>query len=353
MIFDPRNPVLIGNDQSSRKAHRPILGVLGLTLLSLFCTHHCVADELVSTVVERPFQPPNAFFKPVPETVDELKAMQDYLRRVSPSLIAATVGVRIGRSQGSGVIVSKEGIVLTAAHVGGAPDRYVEIILPDNTVVRGRTGGRNRVLDASIIHITEERKNWPFVPLAPKDEVKLGDWCIATGHPGGHQPQRKPVLRLGRVFEKTPRDIRTDCELVGGDSGGPLFDVRGRVIGIHSHIEDKLNSNWHVLVDVYHEDWNKLTTDQDFSARSGALLGVSGKSREEGLELTEVFPGQPADEAGLKVGDIIVLFDQKRVKTLQELIDDVQAEFPGKAVHLQILRDGKSQDTKVRLALRG
>ena len=324
--------------------------ILCVLLLGVLSLHQALAEEQVS--VDVALKPPTAFFKPVPESISDLKTIQDYLHVISPQLVACTVGVRIGHSQGSGVIVTKEGFILTAAHVSGQPGRVAEIILPDGTVCLGKTAGRNRVLDASMVKIDGNRANWPFASLAPRNDLKVGDWCIATGHPGGHQRGRKPVLRLGRVFGKDLRSVQSDCELVGGDSGGPLFDVNGHVIGIHSHIENPLNRNFHVRGDIFHDDWERLVAAEDFSARSGAMVGLSGRDHAQGLEITKIFPGEPADEAGLKEGDILVLFEKTPVKSLNQLIDLIQAEFPGRAIRMQVLRDGKPVDVKVHLGIR-
>src|SRR4029077_15044098 len=94
---------------------------------------------------------------------------------------------------------------------------------------------------------------------------------------------RPPVVRVGRILETTPKYLRTDCTLVGGDSGGPLFDMNGKVIGIHSRIGGSISFNIHVPVDTYAETWEKLAASEvwgrdlglcDFARPSSAYLGV-------------------------------------------------------------------------------
>src|SRR5205807_4246056 len=99
------------------------------------------------------------------------------------------------------------------------------------------------------------------------------DWCVVTGHPGGFRPGRSPVVRVGRILElnlTSPRAyLRTDCTLVGGDSGGPLFDMHGRVIGIHSRIGGSITANLHVPVDTYRETWDRLVKGERWGGGIG------------------------------------------------------------------------------------
>src|SRR5205807_1727365 len=89
-------------------------------------------------------------------------------------------------------------------------------------------------------------------------DLKKGQWVITVGHPGGFRPDRSPPVRLGRVIESTKSLVRTDCTIVGGDSGGPLFDMTGKVVGIHSRIGAPLSANIHVPVDTYRDTWDRL-----------------------------------------------------------------------------------------------
>src|SRR4030095_1140333 len=97
-----------------------------------------------------------------------------------------------------------------------------------------------------------------FAEMGASDAVKYRQWCLATGHPGGYQEDRQAVLRLGRVSDNESGAIVTDCTLVGGDSGGPLFDLDGRVIGINSRIGQNLAANMHVPVNTYRSSWERM-----------------------------------------------------------------------------------------------
>ena len=110
-----------------------------------------------------------------------------------------------------------------------------------------------------LAKITEPGK-WPHVEMGHSDDIKPGTWCMALGHPGGIQQGRTPPIRLGRVLNagKGARFLVTDATVISGDSGGPLFDLEGRVIGVHSNIGMNVNQNQHVPIDVYREQWNDL-----------------------------------------------------------------------------------------------
>lgn len=295
---------------------------------------------------------PPVFSKPVPEGIDDLRDMQAHVESLVPALSAATVGIRIGPAQGSGVIVSADGYVLTAAHVSGRPGLPVTVILPDGTEVNGTSLGRNQTLDAGLIQLEERDEPWPYVSMADPEGIQTGDWCLATGHPGGYFKDRAPVFRLGRVILNSKRFVQTDCELVGGDSGGPLFDMHGHVIGINSRIGRDTNMNFHVPIVAYSEGWDRLVASESFRTHSGALLGIKGTAVDSGLKITEVYPDEPAAEAGVEVGDVLVTFNGRKVIDIQQLYDLVGQYPPGRRVNLQLIRDGEAVDVRVRLGIR-
>lgn len=323
------------------------------------------ADEPVVTLKPASDSLPEVFSKSVPESVNDLKAFESHLKQLLPRLNAATVALRIRDAHGSGVIVSASGLVMTAGHVSGRPGRDVEITLTDGRRVFGRTLGRNNNLDSGLIQIVGDRADWPFCPLVPQTAdfppAKLGDWCISLGHPGGYQVGRTAPVRLGRVVLLTNRLIQTDCELVGGDSGGPLFNMRGEVIGINSRIGQPLEFNFHVPTRVYQEEWGPLTlseeidwakdrdADRNVSTKHGALLGLSGKTDAAGLKVSKIYPDEPAAWAGIQVDDILVTFDAQRVTDMTQLQEQVRKHLPGDEVRIELLRAGEKVEFTVEL----
>jgi len=289
-----------------------------------------------------------------PDNVADLKAMEAHIKALTAKVTPSTVGVQVGNAQGSGVIVSRDGYVLTAAHVSGKPGRDVTIILHDGRTVQGKTLGLNREIDAGLMKITTAG-NWPFLQMGDSSKLKDGQWIIGTGHPNGYQSGRKPVLRLGRVLANHASVIVTDCTLVSGDSGGPLFDMDGKVIGIHSRIDSPLTSNMHVPANTYKETWDRLIDGEEWGWQPGRgpYIGVQGDPDAEDATVAHVYQGTPAAKAGIKSGDVIQSFDGKRVENFPMLAEFVRNKKPGDVVKIQVLRGERTVTLDVIIGRRG
>ncbi len=292
---------------------------------------------------------PPVFSKRSPETLADLAEMEGHLKAVAAKVAPTVVGIQIGRAQGSGVIVTKDGYVLTAGHVSGPPGGRARIILPSGRVVEGKILGRHRLADAGLIKIQGDQKDLPFAPMAAGDSVERTEWCLTMGHPGGFNKERPAPLRFGRVLSTSRNTIQTDCELVGGDSGGPVFDMEGHVIGINSRIGPQTSMNFHAPIGVFQEEWDRLVASEDIKGHTGSFLGVSGEKADAGLKITTVHERSPADRAGIKVGDVLVTFQGKKVPDIETLIDLVGSEPPGRRIRLQVLRDSKPKDFELQL----
>jgi S1-C subfamily serine protease len=231
------------------------------------------ADAKKSPPPVKLFELPQALNKPVPENAADLRDIEKHVQNVLEKVMPAVVGVRVGFGQGSGVIVSEDGTVLTAGHVSGAPNKNAVVVLRDGSLRKSKTLGQNKGIDSGMVKISAEGK-YPFLEMGKSSELKPGQWVIAIGHPGGFRPNRTPVVRVGRILFANAFVIRTDCTLVGGDSGGPLFDMQGRVIGIHSRIGGlAITENMHVPVDTYRQTWDKLAKGESWG-RDGQIETV-------------------------------------------------------------------------------
>jgi serine protease Do len=294
---------------------------------------------------------PTALLKPVPENVDDLKAIQAHVKAVVEKVMPAVVNVRIGNSQGSGVIVTEDGYVLTAGHVSGNPDRDAIVIFPDGKQVKGKTLGWNRGIDSGMVKITDEGK-YPFCSMGKSGELKKGEWCIAIGHPGGYKAGRTPPVRLGRVLDAGTVLIRTDCTLVGGDSGGPLFDMYGKVIGIHSRINGAITQNIHVPVDTYHETWDRLAKGESWGGGLGiptARLGMQADPEAKICKVAKIEEGSAADKAGLKVDDVITAVNGKKIATFDDLRAEIEKRKPGDVITLDVRRGEETLKLEAKL----
>ena len=313
-------------------------------------------------------KPPAAKDTLQPETVEQLKELQDRVKAVVAKCQPCTVGIFIGSSAGSGVFVRKDGklYVYTAGHVSGEANKECRLMLKDGRTISGKTLGANNEIDSGLIEVTETKIDTSTLPVAEvgdSESLKKGQWVVSIGHPGGFQRERTPVVRVGRIHERNKKVLRTDCTLVGGDSGGPLFDLEGRVVGIHSRIGPTLNMNFHVPVDTFDETWDRLVKAEVwggtrsilnlFGGGSGnAFLGVQTEFRDGKIYVDVVVKDSPAEKAGVKKGDILV----KLAGATLNVIDDIPAQLKkkkvGDKVELELLRDGMTVKLQVTLAKR-
>lgn len=202
--------------------------------------------------------------EPSAQHADDPASLSPRLVELAESYRAVTVGIIIpGGSMGSGVIVDDKGLVMTAAHVLPKPGEQVVIVLSDGRQLKGEALGVNPGIDSGFARITEDGE-FPVAKVAEADTVWEGDWCIAFGHGGGVQTDRPAPMRLGRVLHVTSsssstRWITTDCTVISGDSGGPLFNLKGEVIGIHSNIGMSVLVNRHIPMSAFYAQWDQLT----------------------------------------------------------------------------------------------
>jgi serine protease Do len=218
-----------------------------------------------------PFELPPVLDKVAPENLDDLRALENHVQRVLARVMPAVVGLQVGAGQGSGVIVDADGTILTAGHVSGTPDQKAIAVLPSTKRLKAKTLGKNGGIDSGMMKIAEPGP-WPYVEMGNSADLKVGQWVIAIGHPGGFRDNRTPVVRVGRILVANQFFIRTDCTLVGGDSGGPLFDMRGRVIGIHSRIgATAITENMHVPIDTYRLTWERLASSESWGGALGQI----------------------------------------------------------------------------------
>ncbi|MCK5345793.1 MAG: trypsin-like peptidase domain-containing protein, partial [Candidatus Heimdallarchaeota archaeon] len=174
-----------------------------------------------------------------PQSIDDFEKLQTQIIKTVEKIRKSVVGVQIGGGSGSGTFVSNDGWVLTAAHVTRWKANVTcKIVMHDGTSLKAVTKGFNRQLDFALIK-TEipEGMKLTVAELGDSDEVKVGKWVISMGHPLGFKtnPVRPPVVRTGRVI-RVHRMIVSDAPLISGDSGGPMFDLDGKVLGINVSI---------------------------------------------------------------------------------------------------------------------
>jgi serine protease Do len=294
---------------------------------------------------------PTAFTWKAPISLADLKSMERHVKALAARVSPAVVEVEVGNGSGSGVVISADGLVLTAGHVCGGPDRNVRFTFPDGKTARGKTLGRDYESDTGLMRITD-RGPWPHAAMGDLAQARVGDWVLALGHPGGFDLRRSLVVRLGRIIRFTPGALQTDCTISPGDSGGPLLDMHGRVIGIHSAISASVAENFHVAVSEFYDNWALLakgTSGEVQVSAPRAYVGASGVNDAAGCRLTEVDEDSPASRAGLKVGDVVLKVNGREIKVSAAFRRWVDEAKPGETLNLEIKRGQEVLSVKVKV----
>lgn len=290
----------------------------------------------------------------------EAKVME-VIRKTMPCTVSLTGAGPGGASGfGSGVIVSEDGLILTAAHVTRNFNNGVKVIFPDGKHVMGKVLGMDFARDSSMVQITDEGK-YPHVDVGDSKELKANDWCVALGHAGGFQADRTPPVRVGRVLANNPKMfLTTDTALIGGDSGGPLFDIDGKLIGIHSNIGFSLAQNNHVPIATFVENWDALKSGKKFGEKKeGGMLAnadrpVIGAEVEDapggkGALIRDVFFASPAKLAGLVAGDVISQVENAAVADRETFYTEIARHKLGDTLKLKVISKGEEKEVSVKL----
>ena len=284
-----------------------------------------------------------------PESRKDLETIQKSVERVIPQARAATVCIEIDEGSGTGVIVSEDGLVLTAAHVATRVNKKATVILEDGTRLKAKTLGLVADKDAAMVQILD-KGTYPFVEIDRAESTRLGDWIFSLGHAGGFDKERGSVVRLGRLVRIAGATFQSDCMLIGGDSGGPLFDLSGKLVGIHSRVGQQAQVNMHVPLAEFIANWDGLINGEfigegpyaEKPEKGNGYLGLATNSSSEGgLIVTKVGLKSPAELAGIKNRDVLLKLNgvhlEKR-EQMQEMLKNLSA---GDEVTFEIKRAGK------------
>ncbi len=301
--------------------------------------------------------------KKVPEGVEDWELIEETLVEAIEKAEKATVCIDLGEGTGTGVIVSPEGLVMTAAHVSTGVGKKVGVILPDGTELKAETLGLMAEVDAALVQILDEYPgggDFPTVEIDRADRTKLGDWIFSLGHSGGSDVKRGAVARLGRLVRVANDTIQTDGTLIGGDSGGPLFDMEGRLIGIHSRVGPQTPVNMHVPVDVFLEGWDRMLASEFIGEgpfatkpeKGRGFLGVGTEDSSEGLKVTQVGKDSVAFEAGVEVGDILKKLNEAELPDRKALKEILKEMAEGDKLVLELIRGGEEKSFEMRLGVR-
>ena len=315
-----------------------------LILLSLI-----IFLEIDADVVET-----EAWRKKFPENKKDLYAIQHRLQELLPKAKKGLVAIEANDGAGSGVIISPDGLILTAAHVIGKTGKKMKVRFADGKRTSAISLGGSEFSDAGMLKIIDEGP-WPFVDIAEKQSSQIGDWCFGLGHPGGFDAKRGIVVRIGRIIGKKDETMQTDSRLLGGDSGGPLFDFQGKVIAIHSRISQKPDQNFHVPIESFQANWD-FFKNQDLltfnEIEKGGFLGVACEEEEDGLLVKSIVPNSAAAQAGLQAGDVLVKIDDQWVNNREKLTILISSKKPNEEVSIEYKRENTTNRIQLKLGIR-
>ena len=268
------------------------------------------------------------------------------------------------QSLGSGFIIDAKGIVVTNAHVIADADT-ISVTLQDNTTLQAELIGRDAKTDIAVLRVKTD-KALPFVKWGDADKSRVGDWVLAIGNPFGlgGSVTAGIISARGRNINAGPYDnfIQTDASINRGNSGGPLFNLDGEVIGINTAIFSPSGGSVGIGFAVP-ANLARPTVDQlmEFGRTRRGWLGVQiqtvtdeiaeglGLDRARGALVSKVTEGGPAEKGGIEQGDVVTDFDNKPVTDMRAL-PRLVAETPiNKEVDVKVWRKGQSRAVKIKV----
>jgi serine protease Do len=197
---------------------------------------------------------------------DKAQFIENKILKIYDDLIKYTVRLPNG---GCGVLISKDGYILTAGHIFVEPGLEISVYLHDGSQYTATTLGKDEKGDYGLLKIKEKR-NWKYAALGSSENLEKNECCLMFGHPGGFQTGRPAVVRIGFVKDIHHEGfLQTTCIMIPGDSGGPLFSMEGKVIGINSRIDEDIEENLFVAIDKIKKNWERLVKGELFNKDVG------------------------------------------------------------------------------------
>ena len=282
-------------------------------------------------------------------------------------------------SSGSGFLITPDGYILTNNHVVEGATK-LEVTLDDGDKYVAEVIGTDAIIDLALIKIDPEGKTLPTLPLGDSDSLRVGEWVIAIGNPleldhtvtVGVVSGKGRNVNIGATVGPLARFIQTDAAINFGNSGGPLLDSRGRVVGINTAILRNGGPFNSALIEgigfalPINEAWGAAQQIRETGEVKRGYLGVTmnvgglderaqeyyGLPDPNGVIIDRVAPDGPAEKGGVKAGDIIRKVDGEVVQDNEDLLVKVAGKRPGEKVELELFRKGKTVKTSVVLAVR-
>ena len=277
---------------------------------------------------------------------------------------------QIRRGQGTGFVISADGYILTNNHVVKDANT-ITVKFSDERELKAKVIGSDPETDIAVIKV--DAKNLPFAELGDSDKLRVGQWVLAIGNPFGlsHTVTSGIVSAKGRTNIGLPdvqfQDfIQTDAAINFGNSGGPLVNIDGQVIGINSAIYSSsggyMGIGFAIPINIAKYVYKQIVESgkvvrgyigifgQDVTPEMAELLGAKGQKK--GVVIHKLVADSPAEKAGLQNGDIIIKRDGKEIETWDAFRNQVAKMPPGTKLTLTVIRDGKEKDFTFELATR-
>jgi serine protease Do len=265
---------------------------------------------------------------------------------------------------GSGFIIDPSGLVVTNNHVIDDADQ-ITVILHDEQAFKAKIVGRDSKADLALLKIDAPNK-LPFVQFGDSDTARVGDWVIAIGNPFGlgGTVTAGIVSARARDINAGPYDdfIQTDASINKGNSGGPLFNMKGEVVGINTAIFSPSGGSIGIGFSIPSNEAKPVLVDlQKYGKTRRGWLGVRiqsvtpdiaeslGLKEQKGALIAGVTPNGPAEKAGIKTGDVVLTFDGKSVDDMRHLPRIVAETGINKDVDIQLWRDGKTVTVRAKV----
>ncbi|HKK25434.1 MAG TPA: trypsin-like peptidase domain-containing protein [Gracilimonas sp.] len=286
------------------------------------------------------------------------------------------------QSVGSGFIISEDGLIVTNEHVASKNSKTIMVALSDGNSYEAELLGSDELADLSLLKIKDDSRTYPFVKFADSDNIMVGEWSIAMGNPFGLFADGQPSVTVGvvsakeRDFRPDPQDprvyvemIQTDAAINRGNSGGPLVNSNGEVMGVNTFIFTGGTSSGFVglgfaipsnrvqkIISQLRES-GTVSLDYDPGMKfvpvtRQLIMQYPGIPRVLGLFITEVNKSGPAYESGVMPGDVIVQIGEERVTSEMHAWALMREYEEGEEMELHLIRDNKQYKTEMTLRKR-
>jgi serine protease Do len=283
------------------------------------------------------------------------------------------------RGLGSGFIISSDGYILTNDHVAGNAEE-ITVTLSDGRQFKAELIGSDLVSDIALLKIDNNGK-LPYVPLGDSDDVIIGEWVVTLGNPFGlFERGHKPIVTVGVISAKNMNlssvnnrvyrgMLQTDAAINSGNSGGPLVNSLGEVIGVNTLIYTgsgyntgniglgfaiPINRVKNVVAELreYGQIDRSFWTGMRIQPVDQNFARILGMTRPEGVIINQVLHNSPAEKAGLEVGDVVLEVNGERITSQEILVDIVNSSRVGDVLRLKVLREKDEKNIELKLESR-